>query len=63
MRHTSILVRASWDAEAQIWVATTEDVAGLATEADSIEALTQKVLTMLPELIAENGLSDPILKC
>ncbi len=58
MRHTSILVRTTWDPEAQVWVATTDDVAGLATEADSIEELTRKVLVMLPELIAENGLGN-----
>lgn len=58
MRHTSIMVRAIWDAEAQVWVATTEDVAGLATEADTLEELAAKVLVMLPELIADNGLGD-----
>jgi hypothetical protein len=58
MRHTSIHVRVVWDAEAQVWVASTDDVAGLATEAETIEELTCKVLTMLPELIAENGLGD-----
>ncbi len=32
-----------WDEEATVWVATSEDVSGLATEADTIEALSQKL--------------------
>ena len=29
----SILVKAEWDSEASVWVATSEDVAGLVAEA------------------------------
>lgn len=48
-------VHASWDDEAQVWVALSEDVPGLATEADTTEALVQKLKTLIPELLALNG--------
>ena len=55
MQPSSIIVRASWDDEARVWVAETSDVPGLATEADTLEALRENVLSMLPELIELNG--------
>jgi predicted RNase H-like HicB family nuclease len=48
-------VRAEWDEEAQVWVATSDDVAGLATEARSIEELVEKLKVMIPELLEANG--------
>lgn len=47
-------VEAFWDAEAVVWVATSEDVPGLATEAETIEALTQKLRSIIPELVLLN---------
>jgi predicted RNase H-like HicB family nuclease len=47
-------VRAEWDAEACVWVATSDDVPGLATEAASLEKLTAKLKVVIPELIALN---------
>lgn len=46
-----ITVSALWDAEARVWVATSEDVPGLATEAPTVEALRAKIETMIPELL------------
>jgi len=54
----SIIVRAMWDEEAKVWVAESDDVAGLATEADSFEELREKVLAMIPELLELNGISN-----
>ena len=48
-------VEAFWDAEAAVWVATSLDVPGLATEAETIEALIQKLRDMIPELVYLNG--------
>ena len=42
-------IQADWDPEAGVWVATSEDVPGLATEAETIEALTEKLRVMIPE--------------
>lgn len=50
-----LYVHAEWDAEAGVWVATSSDVPGLATEADTIEALMAKLEVMIPELLAANG--------
>lgn len=48
-------VQAVWDDEARVWVATSDDVPGLATEADTIEALVVKLKMMIPELLEANG--------
>lgn len=48
-------VRAEWDAEANVWVATSDDVPGLVTEADTLEALDSKLQVMVPELLEANG--------
>ncbi len=52
-------VKAEWDAEAAVWVATSDDVPGLATGADTIEALIDKLKIVVPELLRENGISLP----
>ena len=44
-------VHAQWDEEAKVWVASSDDVPGLATEADTTEALVQKLKTLIPELL------------
>jgi predicted RNase H-like HicB family nuclease len=49
-------VRADWDGEAGVWVATSDDVPGLATEAATIEELTDRLRTMIPELLEANDL-------
>lgn len=50
-------VRAEWDQEAAVWVATSDDVPGLATEAETLEALTAKLERMVPELLDANGVT------
>jgi Domain of unknown function (DUF1902) len=50
-------VEAFWDSEAAVWVATSETILGLVTEADTIEALTEKLHNMIPELVELNQLS------
>lgn len=49
-------VEAVWDPEASVWVATSDDVPGLATEAETIEELAERLRGMIPELLAANGL-------
>jgi predicted RNase H-like HicB family nuclease len=49
------IVRAVWDAEAGVWVATSDDVPGLVTESKSFEALLKKLRTLVPELLELNG--------
>jgi predicted RNase H-like HicB family nuclease len=38
-----IVIHADWDADAGAWVATTSDLRGLVTEAETIEALRAKL--------------------
>lgn len=53
-----IVIHADWDAEAGVWVATTQDVRGLVTEADSLEALRAKLPGMILDLLEESGILD-----
>lgn len=49
------LISAKWDPDAGVWVATSDSVPGLATEADSVEVLKKKLDTLVPELLELNG--------
>jgi predicted RNase H-like HicB family nuclease len=53
-----LLVRADWDPEANLWVADSDDVPGLATEAETVERLIAKLEIMIPELLELNGWPD-----
>ncbi len=53
-----IRVTAVWDDEAKVWVAESDDVPGLITEADTVSALVQKLKVLIPELLDENGYPD-----
>ena len=48
-------VHSEWDDEARVWVASSEAVPGLATEAAAIEELVEKLKTLIPELLAANA--------
>ncbi len=48
-------VRAIWDDEVSVWVATSEDVPGLVTEAATAEELEEKLLVLVPELLELNS--------
>jgi len=54
MELMSILVRSDWDSEARVFVATSTDVPGLVAEGDSPQALMDKLLVLVPELLALN---------
>lgn len=45
----------TWDNEACVWTATSDDIPGLILEDDSADKLIQKVLLAAPELIELNG--------
>lgn len=51
-----IQVKAFWDVEAAVWVAQSEDVPGLITEAETMELLVEKLHVMIPELLEANGI-------
>ena len=54
----SIIVHAVLDKQAKVWVATSSDVPGLATEAPSFDLLVPKLQAMIPELLDANGYTD-----
>jgi len=56
MNKINYCVEAFWDDEADVWVATSNDIPGLATEAPTIELLTDKLRLMIPELVFLNHL-------
>jgi hypothetical protein len=53
-----LIVHATWDDDAKVWVATSEDVPGLVTEAASLNVLVPKLKLMIPELLDANGYAD-----
>jgi len=53
--HEVFEILAQWDSEAGVWVAESEDVPGLVAEADSPNALAQKLKILIPELLQLNG--------
>lgn len=53
-----LVVYAIWDEEAKVWSVRSDDVPGLATEADSLDALVPKLQAMIPELLDANGYAD-----
>ena len=48
-------VIAFWDREASVWVAESEDVPGLVTEAETVEQLVGKLRVLVPKLLEANG--------
>ncbi len=53
--HTEYRVRAAWDADAGVWIASSDDIQGLCCEAGTLEELIDIVLALAPELLQENG--------
>ncbi len=49
-----LFIRAEWAEVARVWVATSDDVPGLATEENNLEKLIGKLKVMIPELLDAN---------
>jgi hypothetical protein len=47
-------VQVTWDAEAEMWVADSDDIPGLAAEAPDDKALWKKLEILIPELLTLN---------
>ena len=50
-----LFIRADWDEEARVWFVADSDIPGLATEADTLEVLIEKLKVMVPELLQANN--------
>lgn len=53
--NTTYIIRAFWDPEANVWIASSENFIGIATEAKSFEDLIIKLNVMVPEILEANG--------
>ena len=47
-------VLAVWDDDAQVFIATSDDIPGLVTEAENLGVLERKLKIMIPELLELN---------
>ena len=52
---SALTVRAEWDPAAGVWVAESDDVPGLVTEAETLERLVERLRVLVPELLELNG--------
>ena len=48
-------VKLTWDNDASVWIATSDDIKGLVLESNSYDALIEKVKVAAPELIELNS--------
>jgi predicted RNase H-like HicB family nuclease len=53
----TVVVNVEWDPEAKVWVAESNDVPGLATGADTLEELIERLKVAIPEMLTENGIA------
>lgn len=53
------VVNLFWDDEANVWIATSDDIPGLVLESGSFDALLERVRFAAPELLELNGASQP----
>ena len=50
-----LLIKLTWDPEAHVWIAESDDVPGLVLESGSFDALIERVRVTVPELLELNG--------
>ena len=50
-----LLIKLTWDPDAAVWIAESDDVPGLVLESGSFDALIERVRFTVPELLELNG--------
>jgi len=55
------IVKLIWDNDAQVWVATSDDIPGLVLESVSFDALLERVRFAVPELFELNKINQSSL--
>lgn len=55
------VVNLTWDPEASVWVATSDDIPCLVLESGSFDALLERVRFAAPELLELNSTERPVL--
>lgn len=54
MQKPEYVITLSWDPEAAVWIATSDDIPGLVMESGSLDALIERVRFVAPELVEAN---------
>ena len=54
------VIHLTWDHEADVWIATSDDVPGLVLECGSFDALLERVRFAVPELLSLNHSQTPL---
>ena len=54
------VVNLTWDPEASVWVATSDDIPGLVLESGSFDALLERTRFAVPELLELNAAVSPL---
>jgi hypothetical protein len=57
-----IVVRTAWDDDAMVWVAVADGNIGLATEADTLEAMSKKLPILAVDLLEDEISEEPEIK-
>lgn len=57
-----LLIKMTWDADTQVWIAESDDVPGLVLESGSFDALLERVRFAVPELLQLNSKPDSPLR-
>lgn len=55
MEYDGMIVLVEWDPEAEVWVATSDDIPGLVAEAPTSKELIEKVSLIVPDLLELNA--------
>lgn len=55
-----LTIKMTWDADACVWIAESDDVPGLVLESGSFDALLERVRFAVPELLALNNTKAPL---
>ena len=50
-----ISIKARWDGEASVWIATSDEIPGLVVEADTWPSMIEEVRLVLPDLLELTG--------
>ena len=59
---SNINVTSEWDAEAQVWTATSPEIPGLILEAETLKGILDEAQRMIPELLQirlDDGVQGP----
>jgi hypothetical protein len=59
--HPTFYVRAKWDEEAGVWYTAESSIRGLVTEADTLEALRERLILMIPDFLEDQMPAHAVL--